>query len=140
MALGFSHSIRYDLIAVNRNKIPDINYRPADYGLIFGYSIYLDYHIKTFKNAELFIHLGKSRLNIGTEYIQTKSTKIADEIFYSYHDEDFAYFAWDFALGYKKNKTSFTIGAYTTSVVNYDFVNSFILPYFSFKYNFGKMF
>ena len=58
----------------------------------------------------------------------------------SYSQEDFAYFAWDFALGYKKKKFSFTIGAYTTSVTNYAYIDDFIVPYFSFKYNLGTLF
>ena len=141
LSLGFSHSMRYDLITMGGHEIPgDKGFQSADYGLIFGYTVYLDYHIKAFKNAELVVHLGKSRLNIGTDFTSKQTFYVNNTAVPSYSQEDFAYFAWDFALGYKKKKFNFTIGAYTTSVTNYAYIDDFIVPYFSFKYNLGTLF
>lgn len=141
LSLGFSHSMRYDLITMGRPEIQsDTGVQSADYGLIFGYTVYLDYHIKAFKNAELVVHLGRSRLNTGTNFTSKQTFYVNNTAVHSYSQEDFAYFAWDFALGYKKKKFSFIIGAYTTSVTNYYLIDDFIIPYFSFKYNLGTLF
>ena len=41
-----------ELVSIEKNDIPgDTGFQSADYGLIFGYTVYLDYHIKAFKNA-----------------------------------------------------------------------------------------
>ena len=141
LSLGFSHSMRYDLITMGGHEIQGATgFQSADYGLIFGYTVYLDYHIKAFKNAELVVHLGRSRLNTGTNFTSKQTFYVNNTAVPSYSQEHFAYFAWDFALGYKKKKFSFTIGAYTTSVTNYYLIDNFIVPYFSFKYNLGTLF
>jgi len=52
---------------------------------------------------------------------------------------DFAYEPWNFAIGYKKQRVSFLVGAYTSSNSDYQGVSDIIIPYISFRYNIGKL-
>ncbi|TXD51856.1 MULTISPECIES: hypothetical protein [unclassified Polaribacter] len=143
LSLGFSNSFRYDIITQRSTEISgDFGYSPAKNDLIFGYHFYLDYHFKVFKEAELFVRLGKSFLNRGTEF-ETK-TRFFDNsgnpTITAFSKQDTAYEPWNFALGYKKNKLNLILGTYTSSITEY-FVDgsSFIVPYLNLTYNFGKL-
>tara|TARA_R110002074_G_scaffold75458_6_gene172509 strand:+ start:90 stop:773 length:684 start_codon:yes stop_codon:yes gene_type:complete len=145
ISLGFSHSLRYDLISNSGEISTDGNfaYDKASYGLINGFDFYLDYHFKIFTEGELFVRLGKSLLNGGTDVSFRQSFFDANGAFLGsvFLTEDFSFYPWNFALGYKKNRTSFLIGIYSTSNTNYfDSNTSFIVPYFGFRYNLGKLF
>jgi hypothetical protein len=144
LSLGFSHNFRYDLVSNSGsiNKVDNFAFDKANYGLINGYHFYIDNHFKVFKEGELFLRLGKSMLNRGTGVSYRKSlfdgngNIIGD----AYSTENFAFKPWNFAIGYKKNKTSLIVGLYTSSNTNYyDSDLSFLVPYFTFKYNLGKL-
>lgn len=143
LALGFSNSIRYDLITAPIHEITiDARFLPANSSLIFGFHFYLDYHFKIFKDSELFVRVGKSFLNNGTEYVETATffdgngNKRAR--YGSLNSK--AYQPFNFALGYKKNKVSLTLGVYTSNITEYFNSNTiFNIPYINFKYNLGKL-
>ena len=142
LALGFSHSIRYDVILNDANNISsDFGAESAQRGLIFGYHFYLDYHLKAFKNSELFLRLGKSLLNRGTDFT-SKSTFSVEGFgdITTFLTSDFAYEPWNFAIGYKKQRFSLIGGIYSSSNTEYfQETKSFIIPYFSLRYNLGKL-
>ncbi len=143
LSLGFSNSIRYDLHMLPIDEIEgDFGVRAADKTFIFGFHFYLNYHVKVFENSELFIRLGKSFLNGGTEFREKASfyDDNGDLLASLFTQEDFEYQPWNFGIGYKKNKVSLMLGAYTTSVTNYfNDGSAFIVPYVQFKYNLGKL-
>ena len=142
ITLGFSHSIRYDVILNDANNIfSDFGAESAQRGLIFGYHFYLDYHFKIFENSELFLRVGKSLLNRGTDFT-TKNTfgEIDSNNLVLYSTSDFSYEPWNFAIGYKKQRFSLIGGIYSSSNTEYfQETKSFIIPYFSLKYNIGKL-
>jgi hypothetical protein len=143
LALGFSNSIRYDLITLPIDEITsDFGFRPANNSLIFGFHFYLDYHFKIFKDSELFVRIGRSLINRGTEYTE-KETFYDDDgnkTLSFIGTEDTGYEPWNYAIGYKKNKISLTLGIYTSAISEYfNDDTTFIIPYLNFKYNIGKL-
>ena len=141
LTLGFSHSIRYDVILSGANNVTSaFGSEAAQRGLIFGYHFYVDYHFKVFKNSELFLRVGRSLLNRGTDYTSknTLSAEGFDDITI-FVSSDFAYEPWHFAVGYKKQRFSLMGGIYTSSNTDYEGIDSFIVPYFSFRYTIGRL-
>lgn len=141
LALGFSHSIRYDVILNDANNITeDFGAESAQRGLIFGYHFYVDYHFKAFESSELYLRFGRSLLNRGTNYTAKKIITVEGfEDIVSYTVNDFAYEPWHFAVGYKKQRFSLMGGIYTSSNTDYEGIDSFIVPYFSFRYTIGRL-
>ncbi len=143
LSLGFSQSIRYDLITLPIDEITaNFGYRPAKNDFIFDYHLYIDYHFKVFKEGELFLRFGRSFLNRGTEFSEKESSFDSDgNVIISFIGSvDSAYEPYNWGVGYKKKKVSFMLGAYTSSNTEYFNDNStFIIPYLQFKYNFGKL-
>lgn len=140
LAIGFSQSVRYDLITVPLDEITDsFGVRPANNDLIFDYHLYLDYHFKIFKNSEIFARIGISFLNRGTEFVSKRSffDNNGNLMFSRLNSMDAAYEPGNFALGYKKNKTSLMIGMYSSTISEYLVGSTYIIPYVGFRYNLG---
>lgn len=143
ICLGFGNSFRYDVIAQSVGGIADqFGIQAADNGLITDFHFYVDYHIKVFKQSEMFLRLGRSLSNRGTEY-STKRTifdQNGDIVAVGNLRDNYAYEPWNFAVGYKKNKINLIGGIYTSGISEYfDESTSFIVPYVSFKYTLGKL-
>lgn len=143
LSIGFNNSFRYDLLINTINEIDqDFGSQKADKTLIVGGHLYLDYHVKVFKNSELFARFGKSLLNGGTEYTRKRTyfDSQGETIAYSYENDNFMFFATNIAIGYKKGKVELLAGMYTSSITNY-FVatESLKIPYLNFTYTLGKL-
>lgn len=143
LSLGFTNTIKYGLNSNAFNQISeDFGFQSAENRIIFGYHFYLDYHFKVFKDSELFVRLGKSLVNRGTNNI-SKTTFFDDNgdvLFAVISEFDFSYSPWNFAIGYKKKKISVAAGVYSSSNTNYfRETTPFIVPYIQFKYNLGKL-
>jgi len=141
ISLGFSNSFRYDVIT-NGDSQGQGNDRisSTDNGLIYDIHFYADYHFKVFNDSELFIRLGKSLLNRGTEYTQTVSLVDPEIGIVGSRTSisDFAYEPWNFGIGFKKDKISVIGGVYTSG--NSEYLNgNIVVPYVSFKYTLGKL-
>ncbi|MCF6307762.1 MAG: hypothetical protein L3J09_07385 [Flavobacteriaceae bacterium] len=145
LSLGFSHSVRYTLL--NNSSASDIpaefGYKESVYRPMMGFYIYLDYHVKVFKEAELFARVGRSIINANSSYVYKES-------FYNNNDEftgsfvsesNYRMFTTNFAIGLKKNKFEALIGVHTTQDPPY-FTESvlYIIPYFNLNYTIGKLF
>ena len=143
LSLGFNNSFRYDVLIKNINEIDQENgFQKTDKTLIVGGHLYLDYHVKVFKNSELFGRLGYSLLNGGTEYMQ-KTTFYDNQgniLNYAYGSANFEFYATNLAIGYKKGKVELLIGMYSSNTSNY-FVEteSLKIPYINITYTIGKM-
>lgn len=142
-SVGFSHSVRYDLITIPLDEITaNFGHRAANNDFIFDYHLYFDYHFKVFKKAKLFLRFGRSFLNRGTDFRnkQTFFDSNGDIIASIFSVSDTAYEPWNWGVGYKKKRISFLVGAYTSSNTEYFIDNStFVIPYLQFKYNLGKL-
>jgi|SRR5690606_5031940 len=143
LSIGFNNSFRYDVLIKNVNEIDQENgYQKTDKTLIVGGHLYLDYHVKVFKNSELFARLGYSLLNGGTEYVN-KTTFYDNEgniLGYSYGSDNFEFFATNFALGYKRGKVELLVGLYSSNTSNYFAeTESLKIPYINITYTIGKM-
>ena len=143
LSVGFNNSFRYDLIIKTDNEINRENgFQKGDKSLIIEGHLYLDYHIKVFKNSELFARVGYSLLNGGTEYI--KKTSFYDNegnlVGSFLLNSDLSYNAANFAIGYKKQKVELLVGLYSSSTSNYFAeTESLIIPYINITYTIGKM-
>ncbi len=142
-SLGFTNSVRYDLIIYPYQEIEnDFGFKKTENDFIFGFHFYADYHFKIFKNSELFVRLGRSLLNRGTDFT-SKETFYDNEgntILSNYNQENFAYEPWNYAIGYKKDKINLIIGMYGSNISEYfDNDATFLVPYISFKYTIGKL-
>lgn len=141
--VGFSNSFRYDYLGSDLNQLPnDFGAKPADRGLIIGYHFYLDYHFKIFKESEIFIRIGKSLLNRGTNirYKETFFDTDGNSQGILFSSRDYSFEPTNIGLGWKKNKIEILIGAYISNNTEY-FVEQeeLIIPYFKFSYNLGRL-
>lgn len=143
-SLGFSHTLRYDHILKARldpNQLAVVSGVDTN-GLLMDFHFYVQYHIKVFKNSELYVVLGRSLLNVGSDY--NEADRIFDEqgefIGALVTSTNTNYGSWNGGLGWKKNRYSILGGIYLSDNVDY-FNESGILtiPYIRFSYNLGKL-
>lgn len=143
LSIGFSNSFRYDVLIRNVNEVnEDFGVQKTDKTLIVGGHLYLDYHVKVFKNSELFARLGYSLLNGGTEYMEkaTYYDNQGNSTGYSFVNEDLSFYAANFAIGYKRGKVELLIGLYSSGTSNYFAeTESIKIPYINFTYTIGKL-
>jgi hypothetical protein len=139
LSLNFAHSLRYSLLI---NEIGNVENAPrfqaSESTIISDFHFYADYHLKIFKEGELFLRVGTTFANRGTNFTEktTFFNNNNEPIATLISTENYHYTAWNFALGYKKNGLSLTGGVYTSAVTNYfDDGSSFTVPYVSLKYD-----
>jgi hypothetical protein len=143
LSLGFSHTFRYDEVGGLSSGIEgNFGTESTPKALIQGYHFYADYHFKVFRNSELFLRLGRSLINRGTE-ITVKETFFDDQgnqVLSATGTVDYAYEPWNFAAGWKKRKLEIILGFYTSNISEYFITDeAFIIPYFKFSYNLGRL-
>lgn len=143
LSIGFNNSFRYDVSIRNVNEINQENgFQQTNKTLIIGGHLYLDYHIKVFKNSELFARLGYSLLNGGTEYLEKTSFYDNDGnlVGSSFINQDLSFYAANFAIGYKIQRVELLVGLYSSSNTNYfDETENLKIPYINITYTIGKM-
>ncbi|MDO1500519.1 hypothetical protein Q2T40_10300 [Winogradskyella maritima] len=143
LSLGFGNSIRYDYLGgFNSSPNGDFDIQTSNRGLIFGFHLYVDYNFKIFKESEIYLRVGRSLLNRGTQ-LDIKETFFdndGNELFTSFGVTDASYEPWNFGLGWKKRKIELLAGIYTSNITEYFLVNeSFVVPYLKFSYNLGRL-
>lgn len=143
-SLGFSHTLRYDHILkarLNPNQIGVVSDADTN-GLLMDFHFYMQYHIKIFENSELYVVLGRTLFNVGSDYNDAR--RFFDEqgelIVARTTSLNTNYGSWNGGLGWKKNRYSILGGIYLSDNVDY-FNESGILtiPYIRFSYNLGKL-
>lgn len=143
LSAGFNNSFRYDVLIRSVNQInADRGFQKTDKTLIVDGHLYLDYHVKVFKNSELFARLGYSLLNGGTEYMDkvTYYDSEGNAAGFSYGNQTLEFFAGNFAIGYKRDKVEILVGMYASSVTNYfSGTETLKIPYINFTYTIGKL-
>jgi|TARA_B110000967_G_C18741502_1_gene487975 hypothetical protein len=74
LAISFSQSARYNLIKESLDEILDnFGVRPVNNDLIFDYHYYMDYHVKIFKNSEIFARIDISFFSRDKEFVSKRS-------------------------------------------------------------------
>lgn len=143
LTIGFGNAVRYDILTYDFNDIDqDFGVQPTKDDLIFSFHFYVDYHFKIFKNSEIFLRVGRSIMNGGTDFTE-KTT------FYDQNGDvsgtfsvsgDYSFGAGHYAVGWKKDRISIIAGMFVSTTTNY-FIDTtrFHIPYLSFKYNLGKL-
>lgn len=142
LSLGFSNSFRYDYLGGSEGFENDGQSRPANRGLIIGYHFYLDYHFKIFKESELYVRVGRSLLNRGTEIKSQKTffNPSGEVIGTVRNSGDYAYEPWNWGIGWKKRKVEIMLAFYTSGNTEYfSEQQNYIIPYFKFSYNLGRL-
>lgn len=147
LSLGLTNSFRYDLLLYNDEiSFQDPTGRngstKAEKTLITDFHFHLDYHFKIFKDSEIFVRVGKSLANRGTDY--STVTPFFDQdgnlVSKSIGQDNFHIQPENFGLGYKKNKVEVMAGVLTTTVTNYFLSNERLtIPYLKLSYNLGKL-
>lgn len=146
LSLGFTNSFRYDLLLYNN----EVSYDPlniegstkAEKTLITDFHFHLDYHFKVFENSELFVRVGKSLANRGTDYSTKKSffDQNGSLVVKSISQNHYKFQPENFGIGYKKNKLEVMAGVLTTTLTEY-FLNNerLTIPYLKLSYNLGGL-
>lgn len=143
LSLGFNNSFRYDVLVRNDDVTEaDFGVKKIDKTVMVGGHLYLDYHVKVFKNSELFARIGKSLLNGGANYVE-KNTYYDSQgniAATSYQTNSFQYYTTNFAVGFKKDKVEIIVGMYASKNSEYfEEAESLKVPYINFTYTIGKL-
>jgi hypothetical protein len=143
LSIGFSHSFRYTLLNYNTDIDENFGQKKADNALMLGYHFYLDYHVKVFKEAELFARIGISLINRNSDYTYKETVFDNDgNIIGNWNSHtNYNMQPKNFAIGFKKNKFEAMIGMYATNDPPY-FTESvmYMIPYINLNYTIGKLF
>lgn len=142
LSIGFTHSIRYSLLLYNNDTSVNFISRAAEKTWMHDYHFYLDYHFKIFKNKEsdLFVRLGQSLMNTGSDFSTTKAffDQNGEIIGHLISQGSFRYSASNFAIGYKKKRLEAMIGVYSSKNVWLIDPNTFTVPYIKLSYSLKK--
>ncbi len=143
-SVNFAHSFRYDLLKYNnQNSILSDNYsKKEENTLMMDLHFFLDYYIHKGKNP-LFIRLGLSMMNNGTDYISTKTYYNQDGSVLKLviEERNFKFYASNFGFGLKKNKIDFLVGLYGSNDTPYFYNKAIIVvPYVKIGYNILKLY
>lgn len=131
LSLGFSNSLRYDIQLSDRASLTTDSTGPISKTLLVDYHFYADYHFTRFEDSELFVRLGRSYLNTGSQITATQNNAVSDL--------SFDYWSWNLGLGYKKQRTHLLFGVFSSSTTNYPQTESLVIPYLSFTYHVGRL-
>jgi hypothetical protein len=143
LSLNFDHSFHYTLFYLESfyGDPDDLGGEAAVNQLFFDYHIFVNYYIKVFKESEMFVRVGRSLLNRNSNY--TTNEALYDDngqfLIGISSQGNFNLQAYNFGLGYKKNKVEILLGIYSTSETPYFASEDFIIPYFNLAYTIGKM-
>lgn len=144
VSFGFSHSLRYDHILKATINLDQIGTSSAvdTNSLLMDFHFYFKYYFPVFKKSELYILVGRSILNVGSDYNDVR--RFFDEdgtlIVARSSSTNTNYGSWNGGIGWKRDKCSVLAGLYLSDNVIY-FRESGILstPYVRFSYNIGKL-
>lgn len=143
LSLNFNHSFHYTLFYLKSGiEIEAANGTAGAKNEIFmDFHFYINYYIKVFKESEVFIRLGTSMLNRNSNYTSKTSFYQNGEYIGTISGQrNFNMQAYNFGLGYKKDKVEVLLGIYSTSETPYFVASqSFIIPYANLAYTIGKM-
>ncbi len=139
ISAGLTGSIRYDdIIFKPPTDIRDFSQDVEQKNMLFGYHLDINYHFKLFKRGCSFISAGYSLLNRNSDYNTQR-------IFYNGQGDiierqdvsgDYKYSAIKLSLGYRLNRSKFSLGIYSTRrTPYYEGSNSFIVPHVNYKYS-----
>lgn len=144
LSIGLGHSFRYALLNSQPYSPKEIGPTKTTYRLMMDYHVYADYHVKVFREGELFVRLGISLLNRNSSF-QLKETHYDDNGNYlgtSYSRVDYAYESINVALGYKKKKVELMAGFYIDGESEYftdmGLSRTYYIPYLKFNFNVCK--
>ena len=143
LSISFVNSLRHEpFLYPFRSIETDFGAIKPESALLLGFHGYFDYHIRLFRQGELFFRLGISTYNGGSEFIYKQS-------FFNDEGEpdgaidltgNFKNTGINGAMGYSKDKIKFLIGVYTSQGGTF-FTSSFDIftPYIKLTYTFGKL-
>lgn len=143
-SLGFANSFRYTLLNFSDRLFVDgpTGQDRADNALFVGFHFNVAYYFKVFKSSELFIRIGKSLLNRGSEFrlIEPINDANGDLLLTTVSQSNYNLSTNNFALGYKKDKLEIILGIYGTSDTPYfDRSVGYVIPYINLGYTLGKL-
>ena len=137
ISLNFSQSLRYDTVLFKIDYPEVISSNVGEKIFFSDYHFSIDFYFIKIKNTEVFARIGKSLLNYGTEYsISEKiSSNMTSTIQYST-----AFYPSNFAIGFKRNKLDFLLGAYYSSETPYEpIISHTTIPYINIGYTLFKL-
>lgn len=121
LSIGFSHSFKNSLLTYNQEIATNNGSQKSINTLFMDYHFYLDYFVTISKNKQLFLRVGKTVLNSGSDY--SYRTNYYDEtnkfLGYSVNQTNFKYFPFNYAIGFKKDRFDISLGFYTSKSTPY---------------------
>lgn len=144
LSLGFSHSLRYDHLlnqGLNTQQVGLVSSSEKN-TLLMDFHFYLHYHIPVFKESELFVQFGRSLMHVGSSFTSARRFEGQNgELFAGLLSPSNANFgAWNFGVGWKKNRFEILGGIYTTGTSEYFVIGTDLsTPYLRLSYNIGRL-
>jgi hypothetical protein len=144
LALGFSHSFRYDHIVKGELSLfnDTQTIAPDENGLIMDFHFYIKYHAKIFKDSELTLLVGRSLLNTGTSFQQIRRIFNEDNepIASISSSRSSSFWSFNLGLGWKKKRLEFLGGIYTSNTTEFlEGSTGFSIPYIRLNYTLAKL-
>ena len=143
LSLNIQHSIRNSLVVLPFRTIEsDFGINTAKKELLMGFHGFFDYHIQVFPDSELFLRLGFSTYNGGSNYV-VKSTIVNEQneiITQPEFQGSFDNEGLNLGAGYAKEKFKILLGIYS-SRGNVYYGQSFPIftPYVKLSYNLANL-
>lgn len=144
VSLGFSHSLRYDHLlneGLNTQQISLVA-SAEDNTLLMDFHFYAQYHIPLFKESEVFVLFGRSLLHVGSSFNFGRRFEDENGVLFAglLTPSNFNFGAWNFGMGWKKNRFELLTGLYTTGTSEYFIIGTDLTtPYVRLSYNIGRL-
>jgi hypothetical protein len=121
LSFGFSHSFKNSLLVYDQEISTNNGAKKAINSLFMDYHFYLDYYIPITIQSQIFLRVGKTILNSGSDYsFRTNYYDTTNKfIGYSTGQESFIYYPENYAIGFKKNRIDIMLGIYKSKSTPY---------------------
>lgn len=143
LSFNFHHSFHYTLFYLESfdGTMEDIRGEASTNALFFDYHFFINYYFQIFDESEFYVRVGRTLFNRNSNYTTNDALFQGDEfVLGSSTQGSFNFQAYNFGLGFKKNRVEVMLGLYLAEDTPYTTgVSTFQIPYFNLAYTIGKM-
>jgi len=143
-SIGFNHSFRYDTVLYNFGGIEqNFGVENSQKELLQGLHLHINKYFRISKNSEIFIRLGVSSYNGGSQYLLKEPISFDENgnpDFFVDSQSDFFNVGLNLAVGYQNKRVKLLLGVYFSNGGKFfeeDF--SIVTPYVKFTYTIGRL-
>ncbi len=138
LSLNFGQSFRYETILFSTDY-PEINSSSkSQKSFLLDYHFSIDYFIPLSKSTDIYLRVGYSMLNTGSEFTVTQKSQAGNFWVSQQYDTEFS--ANNFAIGFKRKRIDLCLGTYQTEETPYEDVRvPTLFPYIKISYDLLKL-